>query len=130
MLQLHGDESADYCRRLANHTVIKAVRIGKDLNIESLADYPVDAFLLDSRDDALYGGTGKTFDWEIAARIKKLRPVFLAGGLRAGNVGEAIRIVQPDAVDVCSGVESAPGRKDPAKLREFMNEVRNALRNG
>jgi phosphoribosylanthranilate isomerase len=128
MLQLHGDESADYCRELSDWTLIKAVRIGKNFVPESLKGHPAQAFLLDVRDDVLFGGTGRTFDWSLAEGIKKLGPVILAGGLHAGNVGEAIRTVRPYGVDVCSGVEIGPGRKDPAKLREFMREVRNVIR--
>ena len=79
------------------------------------------AFLLDAKDDVLFGGTGKSFDWNLAQSINPTRPIILAGGLR-----EAIRIVQPYGVDVCSGVEMAPGKKDAGKLIEFMNEVRNA----
>ncbi len=127
ILQLHGDEPADYCRQLSEWTVIKAVRIGKGFSHESVADYPVQAFLLDAKDDVLFGGTGKTFDWRIAQTLRNLHPIILAGGLHAGNVGEAIRMVRPYGVDVCSGVESSPGRKDPARLKEFMDEVRNVI---
>jgi phosphoribosylanthranilate isomerase len=126
VLQLHGDESPEYCRRLCGWPLIKAVRIGKDRIEENLKAYPVQAFLLDSKDDILFGGTGKSFDWARALEVKNIRPVILAGGLRPDNVGEAIRVVMPYAVDVCSGVESTPGKKDGHKLEEFMNEVRNA----
>jgi phosphoribosylanthranilate isomerase len=125
VLQLHGDESPDYCGRLSGWPLIKAVRIGKDRIEENLKAYPVQAFLLDSKDDVLFGGTGKSFDWERAREVKKIRPVILAGGLRPDNVGEAIRAVMPYAVDVCSGVESTPGKKDRKKLADFMNEVWN-----
>ena len=81
-------------------------------------------FLLDVKDEALFGGTGRSFDWNLAADIRTVRPVILAGGLRSDNVREAIRIVKPYGVDVCSGVESAPGRKDADKLKEFMSEVK------
>ncbi len=128
ILQLHGDESAEYCRQLADWTLIKAVRIGPGFVPDTLLHHPVQAFLLDAKDDVLFGGTGRTFDWSLAEGAKKLGPVILAGGLHAGNVGAAIRAVQPYAVDVCSGVERGPGRKDPGKLREFMKEVRNAIR--
>jgi len=129
VLQFHGDESADYCRHFGEWTVIKAVRIGTEPLPEDLDKFPAQAFLLDSRDDVLYGGTGKTFAWNLAAGISSLRPIILAGGLRADNVGEAIRQLKPYAVDVCSGVEQSPGRKDPVKLREFMNEVAHVCRN-
>jgi len=124
VLQLHGDETAVYCAALAGWTLIKAVRIGEDGIPAGLEEYPVQAFLLDARDDALFGGTGKSFDWSLARDMQRMRPVVLAGGLRPDNVREAIRVVAPYAVDVCSGVECAPGRKDAAKLRQFMDEVR------
>jgi len=129
VLQLHGDESPDYCRQLSDWILVKAIRIGQNLAPEPLADYPARAFLLDAKDDVFFGGTGRTFDWSLAEGIKKLRPIILAGGLHAANIGDAIRTVQPYGVDVCSGVESGPGKKDPAKLREFMNEVRNVIQN-
>jgi phosphoribosylanthranilate isomerase len=126
VIQLHGKERPEYCRGLSGWPLVKAVRIGADGRFdEDLPEYQVSAFLLDSRDDVLFGGTGKSFDWNFAGPLKLIRPIILAGGLRPDNVREAIRIVRPYAVDVCSGVESAPGKKDSAKLSEFMNEVRN-----
>jgi phosphoribosylanthranilate isomerase len=126
VLQLHGDESPEYCKKLCGWPLIKVIRIGKDRIAENLKAYPVQGFLLDSKDDILFGGTGKSFDWARALEVKSIRPVILAGGLRPDNVGEAIRMVMPYAVDVCSGVESTPGKKDGKKLGEFMKEVRNA----
>jgi phosphoribosylanthranilate isomerase len=126
VIQLHGDETPEYCRELAAWPLIKALRIGESGLPENLEEYSVRAFLLDAKDDALFGGTGKSFSWHLAKSIKHNRPVILAGGLRPDNVGEAIRIVEPYGVDVCSGVEKAPGKKDSGKLIEFMNEVRNA----
>ena len=125
VLQLHGNENADYCRRLWDWPLIKALHVGSGGIEENLEEFPVQAFLLDSKDDVLFGGTGRSFDWSRAKEIKRVRPVILAGGLRPDNVREAVRIVMPYAVDVCSGVESAPGKKDAGKLSEFMNEVRN-----
>jgi phosphoribosylanthranilate isomerase len=125
VLQLHGDETPDYCRDLADWPLIKALRIGKDEILGNLEEYPVQGFLLDVRDDTLFGGTGRSFDWKLARDIRSVRPIILAGGLRPDNVREAIRIVHPYGVDVCSGIESAPGKKDAGKLIEFMNEVRN-----
>jgi len=129
VVQLHGDENPEYCRRLREWPLIKALRVGKSQTEDNLEDYPVRAFLLDSRDDVLFGGTGKPFDWNRALEVKKVRPVILAGGLRPDNVQEAIRMVMPYAVDVCSGVESAPGKKDGRRLKEFMDEVRNVSDN-
>jgi phosphoribosylanthranilate isomerase len=125
VLQLHGDETPEYCRALSDWILIKALRIGDKPIETSAGEYPVQALLLDARDEALYGGTGKSFDWNLAREIGMTRPLILAGGLRAENVAAAIRMVRPYAVDVCSGVESRPGTKDAARLAEFMNEVRN-----
>ena len=128
VLQFHGDEDPEYCRGFEEWPLIKALRIGKDTVFHNLEQYPVRAFLLDVKDDTLYGGTGKSFDWQLAKNIKRVRPIILAGGLKPGNVCEAIKVVNPYALDVCSGVESAPGIKSTHKLIEFMNEVRNANR--
>ncbi len=126
-LQLHGDESPEYCLRLSGWKLIKALRLGAGSSPAGLEQYPVAAFLLDARDDARYGGTGLAFDWNIARQLQTSRPIILAGGLRPDNVRHAIRIVRPYAVDVCSGVESAPGKKDREKMRAFIREVRNAV---
>ncbi len=127
-LQLHGDETPEYCSGLSGWTLIKALRIGKKGIQEDPDAYPVQAFLLDAKDDTLFGGTGKSFDWNLARNIRRVHPIILAGGLTPENVREAIRIVDPYAVDVCSGVESAPGKKSAQKVMEFMNEVRNVNR--
>ena len=128
VLQLHGNESADYCRRLGAWPVIKAVRIDKDWTEESLAGYAVQAYLFDSGGDKQFGGTGTTFDWALARGFRQGQKIILAGGLNPANVAEAIRAVQPYGVDVCSGVESMPGKKDVAKVAAFMNEVLHASR--
>lgn len=128
VVQLHGDESAEYCRQLSAWPLIKAVRVGAGGLPENLGDFPAQAILLDAKDDRLFGGTGKTFDWEHARSSTRELRIILAGGLNAGNVAEAIRSVRPYAVDVCSGVESRPEKKDAAKLSAFMNEVMDAGR--
>ncbi len=115
--QLHGDEDEMYCRIVGASRVIKALRIGHKFDLETLTGYPASAFLIDAFDTKLYGGTGKTSNWELAAEIAKTANVFLAGGLTPENIGAAIRAVRPFAVDVNSGVESYPGRKDKAKLQ-------------
>jgi len=124
VIQLHGDESPEYCRQLSAWPLIKVLRIGGAPVEENLEQYPVQAFLLDVKDDVLFGGTGKSFDWTLVQGIDRKRPIILAGGLRADNVQAAIRAVRPYGIDVCSGVEREPGIKDPVKLAEFMNEVR------
>lgn len=129
VLQLHGDETPDYCRRLRkSYPLIKALRLGRDLNEQALGEYPVQAFLLDTYDATRRGGTGKTFDWSLACSLADLRPIILAGGLTPDNVASAIRAVRPYAVDVCSGIETRPGKKDPGKLARFMEEVRRGCR--
>ena len=110
------------------YPVIRAVPICDRFEPEQFAASPVSAFLLDAFDPELIGGTGKTIDWAVAREAKKYGPVILAGGLTPENVGEAIRQVKPFAVDVASGVESAPGKKDPAKLRAFFAAVEKADR--
>jgi len=128
VLQLHGDESTDYCRRLGAWPLIKAVRIDKDWTGARLAGYAVQAFLFDHGDDQQFGGTGTAFDWSLARGFRRERKIILAGGLNPANVAEAIHAVQPYGVDVCSGVESRPGIKDAGKLAAFMNEVLHASR--
>lgn len=127
-VQLHGDESPGVVGECASHhRVIKALRVGSDFNLRSLAQYRVaSAFLLDGFDPQLYGGTGKKVELGIAQRAKKFGPIILAGGLTAENIGEAIREARPYGVDICSGVESKPGQKDPARLRMFMRAVERA----
>lgn len=125
VLQLHGDESPDYCRRLGgSYPLIKALRLGNHLSHGALGEYPVQAFLLDTYDETRRGGTGKTFDWSLACGLAGVRPIILAGGLTPENVAAAVRAVRPYAVDVCSGIEARPGKKDPEKLARFMEEVR------
>jgi phosphoribosylanthranilate isomerase len=126
ILQLHGDETPDYCRELKEWPLIKAFRVGPDGIPAGIDQYPVQGILFDSKDDALFGGTGKIFQWDLVRDLRRFKPVLLAGGLRPDNVLDAIRTVNPYALDVCSGIESAPGRKDAVKLKQFMREVRNA----
>lgn len=129
VLQLHGDESPEFCEKLSGWPLIKAFRIGTDRLPEGLDKYPVSAFLLDTRDESRFGGTGRSFDWTLATGIRRVRPIILAGGLNPHNVAQAIRTVRPYAVDVCSGVEQSPGKKDAFKLRAFMKEVSHACEN-
>ncbi len=130
-VQLHGDESPEEVARLAAHRpVIKAFRVRRGFRPAALARYRrAAAFLLDGFSWRLRGGTGKQFDWRIARRARRYGPVVLAGGLTAENVAEAIGVVRPFAIDICSGVEAKPGKKDPARLRELMREVEAANHN-
>jgi phosphoribosylanthranilate isomerase len=121
-LQLHGNESAATVAHLKRSLpVIKAIRVRLPFRASQLARFKhADALLLDGFDGKQWGGTGKTFDWKIARRAAAHRRIFLAGGLTPGNVAQAILTAAPYAVDVCSGVESKPGKKDPARLKAFM----------
>jgi phosphoribosylanthranilate isomerase len=128
-LQLHGNESVEYCldirQRLPFCGIIKAFRVGEESRREDFTPYNecVDAFLLDTYVQGAKGGTGKVFDWSIIERLKLQRPIFLAGGLSSDNVVSAISEVQPFAVDINSGVESQPGIKDHARLAELLQLV-------
>jgi phosphoribosylanthranilate isomerase len=121
-LQLHGDELPDVVGRLAGSIrVIKAIRVREPFRASQLDRFKrASAILLDSFDKGQFGGTGKSFDWKIARRVKSRARIFLAGGLTPDNISEAIRVAEPYAVDVCSGVESAPGKKDPARMKDLM----------
>lgn len=125
-VQLHGDESPDFCLRLAAIKTIKAIRVGLDFDLSVIERYSVAMVLLDSDARGSYGGTGQRFDWRIALEAKRLAPIVLAGGLNTENVWDAITHVRPAAIDVCSGVEAEPGRKDLTKLRSFMAVVARA----
>ena len=115
--QLHGDEKPDYCAAVGSERVIKALRVGPDFYPKQVLDYPAMAILLDAYDKRLYGGTGKTVAWDVAREAAQYTTLFLAGGLSPDNIVEAVQAVAPFAVDVNSGVESAPGVKDAAKLK-------------
>jgi phosphoribosylanthranilate isomerase len=119
-VQLHGQESPDYCRTLG-YKVIKAFRIQDEDSMRQLAGYQgaAQALLLDTYKKGQVGGTGEIFDWHLARQAKKYGPIILAGGLTADNVAQAIATALPAAVDAASGTEAAPGKKDPAKLRAF-----------
>jgi phosphoribosylanthranilate isomerase len=126
--QLHGDESPRIVAGVSRQIpVIKAFRADTDFAIETLDLYPdAYAFLLDASQAGQYGGTGHTTDWDLARRAASAHRIILAGGLKPENVAAAIRVVRPWAVDVASGVESQPGKKDRALIREFIQAVREA----
>jgi len=123
-IQLHGSETPEYCRRFPRERLIKAVSLRSEADFVETDDYPVRAFLFDARDPVRFGGTGKTCDWNLARRFAARHPLILAGGLNADNVGAALEAVQPLAVDLSSGVEAAPGKKDHDKLRALAAAVR------
>lgn|SRR5574341_47049 len=126
-VQLHGDESPEFCQRFGNH-VIKAFQVKSKESLETMSHYRVSAYLLDSYKDGLRGGTGTTFDWHLAVVAKTFGRVILAGGLTPENAAEAVKLVQPYGVDVAGGVEKEKGAKDHAKMKKFIAEVRRAER--
>ena len=123
-VQLHGQESPEYCRNLGRR-VIKGFRIRDAESLRPLADYreAAQALLLDTYKQGQVGGTGTVFDWRLAREAKQFGRIILAGGLTPENVAQAIAAARPQAVDAASGTEAAPGRKDPAKLRAFFKAV-------
>jgi phosphoribosylanthranilate isomerase len=126
IVQFHGDETPEYCAQFPV-MAIKAFRIRDASSLKALEDYQTDAFLLDAHTSGKLGGTGATFNWDLAVEAQKLgRPIFLAGGLTPENVAEAVRRVQPYAVDVSSGVETSPGKKDHQKVAAFIKAAKGA----
>ena len=128
-LQLHGTEAPEFCRRLAEAGIpfAKAVPVTASKSLAGLPNYFTDTMILDSSGDGTFGGTGKTFPWKFAPEFVRHNPrisVILAGGLNPQNVADAVRVVRPRGVDVASGVESSPGRKNSDLLRAFVESVR------
>ena len=123
-VQLHGNESPDYCSMIQKVKVIKAFRVDSNFKVESLRVYGNGMFLLDSGHGSQFGGSGKVFDWNQAYGGNAFGWIILAGGLNSENVAEAVSRLHPFAVDVSSGVESSPGRKDYEKMRRFIETVR------
>ena len=124
LLQFHGDEETAFCTQFGVMSV-KAIRVRDAESLQTLTNFHTDAFLLDAHSKAGLGGTGEKFNWELAIAAQKFgKPIFLAGGLTPENVADAVKQVSPFAVDVSSGVESAPGKKDAAKVRAFIQAVR------
>ena len=131
MLQLHGDEGPAYCREAARRTgckVMKAVRVKDASQVRALQSFTTDYHLLDAYVPGRPGGTGESFNWELAARHDWPARVVLSGGLRPENVAEAVSVARPFAVDTASGTEVAPGRKDPRKVEAFFRAVQAADR--
>jgi phosphoribosylanthranilate isomerase len=126
LLQFHGDESPEYCLRFGLMS-IKAFRIQDRASLSALPNYETHAWLLDAYSRSQLGGTGATFNWDLALEAKKWgRPIFLAGGLTPQNVADAVRQAEPYAVDVSSGVEASPGRKDHTKVKAFVKAAKAA----
>jgi phosphoribosylanthranilate isomerase len=127
LAQLHGDESVGYCESLGR-PILRAIRLRDRGSLLALAEYKgragVRGFVIDAFSESSYGGTGRVVNWELAAEAAMAAPVVLAGGLTPQNVGEAIRAVRPYGVDVSSGVEASPGKKDHDKVSRFVRAAR------
>jgi phosphoribosylanthranilate isomerase len=130
-LQLHGTESPEFCRRLADAQIpfAKAVPVSSSKSLAGLPEYYTDTMIFDSSAGGEFGGTGKPFPWKFAPEFVRHHPkitVILAGGLNPQNVANAVGVVRPRGVDVTTGVEASPGRKDPALVRAFVQAAREA----
>jgi phosphoribosylanthranilate isomerase len=124
LIQLHGDESPQYCSCFPSEILLKAVSAGRIQGTTGLELYPVKAFVMDAHDPIRYGGTGKKADWALAAGIREMYPLILAGGLHENNIMEAVRCVRPHAVDVNSGIEVKPGEKNHDRMRKIIEMVK------
>src|SRR5215471_17512569 len=126
IVQLHGDESPRMCQQLP-WRVVKTFRFTAQVQPEMMRHYTVEAFLIEGFHAAVYGGGGVRADWQLVALLHHYGRIMLAGGLTPDNVGEAIRVVRPYAVDVCSGVEVTPGTKDWHKVHAFVHNAKSAV---
>ncbi len=125
MLQFHGQESPEYCKEFKGCRVIKAFRINHKEDLAGISKYKTFAYLFDSFSRTKLGGTGKKFNWKILAQAVTIKPnVFLSGGLTAGNVKKAIKLLKPDWVDASSSLESRPGKKDHKKIKKFIQTIK------
>jgi phosphoribosylanthranilate isomerase len=122
IIQLHGEEDQDFCNDIERR-IIKAFRVKDASTLSALARYQVAGYLLDAWSPDAHGGTGKSFDWNLVREYAGNSPIILAGGLNPENVREAVNIVKPYGVDVSSGVEVSPGKKDPEKIRRFLKAL-------
>jgi phosphoribosylanthranilate isomerase len=126
LLQFHGNEPPEYCSQFGLMSM-KAFRMRDAGTLKEMAKYQTNAWLLDANSPEAVGGSGEKFNWDLAVEAQKFgKPIFLAGGLTPENVAEAVRKVRPFGVDVSSGVEISPGKKDPVKVRAFINAVKAA----
>jgi phosphoribosylanthranilate isomerase len=125
-LQLHGDESPEYCRELGkDRYVIKTFAVANDFDVQRIRLYRVEAIMLDTKHNSLRGGTGRVFDWSVAKEVNDFVPkLFLAGGLSPENIEEAVATVRPYAIDACSALEDEPGRKNHERMRAFVEIAR------
>ena len=124
MIQLHGDETPQYCRQFPAAQIIKAVELKNEADLVYVNSYHVGAILVDSRHAGLYGGTGRKANWELARRVREKKPLILSGGLNEDNIAKALREVAPHALDINSGVESESGKKDHEKMARLFEIIR------
>jgi phosphoribosylanthranilate isomerase len=128
ILQFHGDESPEFCKRFKNYKVLKSIRIKDKFSLKNIKRNPVWGILFDTYNKNLFGGTGKKFNWDLIRDIKlDNKKIFLSGGLNVKNVKSAIKVLKPDWVDVSSSVEIRPGKKDINKVKKFIEIVRKSL---
>ena len=125
ILQFHGDETPEFCRKFKGYKIIKAFRVKDEVNLEKVLKYKIFAYLFDTFTKTKIGGTGKKFDWKLIRHIDKIkRPIFLSGGLNAKNVKSALEVVKPHWVDVSSSVEIRRGKKDHKRIKEFIQAAK------
>ena len=122
-VQLHGDESPEFCAKI-NKPIIKVIRVDNYVDNSLLKEYNVNAFLMDTYKEGLPGGTGEKFNWNFISSLKTETPIILSGGLNAENIIEGIDRIHPAAVDLSSGVESSPGKKDQNKMKQLFNVLK------
>ena len=124
ILQFHGDEPPRFCQKFRGHKTIKAFRIKDAVSLSRVGDYSTDYYLFDTFKKNSFGGTGKRFAWGLLNRSRIKKPFFLSGGLDSGNIVCAVKTARPDWVDVSSGVELSPGKKDKELIQEFIARVK------
>ncbi len=127
-IQFHGDETPEFLKNFRGYKIIKAFRINKNFSEKEIVKFSSDYFLFDTFRKDLYGGTGEKFDWKKFKFISKFRPFFISGGIKEENVLEAIKIFNPDGIDINSGVEIAPGKKSKEKIKSILLKIRNYMR--
>ncbi|MBI4707047.1 MAG: phosphoribosylanthranilate isomerase [Candidatus Omnitrophica bacterium] len=125
ILQFHGNESPEFCRRFKGYKIIKAFRVKDKINLKQIKKYKVFAYLFDTFVESTPGGTGKKFNWQLIKHLHGVeQPIFLSGGLNCRNVKKAVNYLHPDWVDVCSAVEVFPGKKDHVKVKDFVKAAK------
>lgn len=123
-IQFHGDEPPAFLRRFKGYTRVKAFRVRNAFDFKILKKYPAEAFLFDTFQEKVYGGSGQSFNWDVLKGKRIPIPFVLSGGLSVKNIQKALKIIKPFAVDVSSGVEKRPGIKDHSKIKQFVSSVR------